>query len=568
MDILKSLSEKIVQTVRRTLNTDAEFPVNVVEFPKNQSYGELSTNIAMLCAKTKNEAAIDIAKTLANEISKFDEVQNVTVVAPGFINMVFVPSFWQGLVSNVVKMGDGYGRSSIGSGSTVNIEFVSVNPTGPMHVGHSRGAIYGDALSRLLQFIGFKVVKEYYINDAGNQVKLLTESLWVRYLQALGDNVDLKDEHYPGQYLVDVAKELLGQYGPALKEMEEWERFKIVRRFAIDSMMALIKRDIAALGVTYDLFTSEQDDILDSGMEREAFALLQEKGLIYRGILGAPKGKLPEEWEPREQDLFRSTSFGDDVDRPLKRSDGTFTYFAGDIAYHLHKLKRKYDRLIVILGADHFGYVKRLKSAVNALSGGAIELEVKLYQYVNLLKSGEPFKMSKRAGIFIGVADVLAEVDKDILRFVMLSRKSDTMLDFDFVKVQEQTKDNPVFYVQYAHTRACSILRKANVDFEVFKSELLKEEMEIGVIKHLALFPRVIESAALLYEPHRLIFYLEELAHKFHMLWNSGIESERLRFIIDSDQQLTKARLGLVKALQSVLSSGLSLLGIKALDRM
>jgi arginyl-tRNA synthetase len=542
-----------------------------MEYPKDEQHGDLSTNAAMILTKKIGKNPREIAAEIKGKLEAHEMIEKCEIAGPGFINIYLNKKFWAMALPKVLDLGEEFGKANIGKGKRINVEFVSANPTGPMHIGHSRGAIYGDALASMLKFMGFNVTKEYYINDAGGQIETLAESVYIRYQQALGKDVSIPQGCYPGEYLIPVGEKLKDKYGDSLLNMEEEERKDIIKEAAISYNMELIKEDLKLLGVNHDQFTSEKNDIIEKQKTSESFEFLRDKGLIYRGILEAPKGKQPDDWEPREQELFKATLFGDDVDRPLKKSDNSFTYFATDIAYHYDKLQRKYDALILLLGADHTGYAKRIKAAVNALSAGKVELDVKMNQLVNLLKGGEPYKMSKRAGNFVGVTDMVEEVGKDILRFVMLSRKSDTILDLDFVKVKEQTKDNPVFYVQYAHTRACSVFRKAEdikIDGADINFSLLTDEAEIKLIKQIMLFPKALEAAAHSHEPHKVTFYLIDLANTFHSLWSKGIEDEKLRFIIPDNLELTKARLGLIKAAKNTLKIALEILGVAALEHM
>ncbi len=571
MNIFTYFLEKLHVIIKANYGEDTPINSISVEYPRDKAYGDLSTNAAMVLAKKFGRAPKEIAQEIIDKIKQDPDTIKCEIAGPGFINIFLKVDFWNSLIEEVLKSGGNFGKFDIGKGKKVCIEFVSANPTGPMHIGHSRGAIYGDALASLLEFVGFNVTREFYINDYGGQIEILGESLFVRYKQALGEDAIMPEGCYPGEYLIEVGKELKSVYSDELLSINEAERKDIIKRFAVKSMMELIKSDLELLNVRHDIFISERFDIVEKNKNEEAFELLKTKGLIYQGVLDVPKGKVPDEWEPREQELFRSTDFGDDIDRPLKKSNGSFTYFATDIAYHLDKLQRGFDELILVLGADHAGYVKRIKAVVNALSGSKVDLDVKINQLVNLLKNGEPYKMSKRSGKFITVQDMVEEVGKDILRFVMLSRKADTVLDLDFAKVKEQTKENPVFYVQYAHTRACSVIRKAtelNLKMEQINYSLLKDEAEINLIKQIMLFPKLIEAAALAHEPHRIVFYLCDLANEFHALWSKGVENDKLRFIIQDDIELSKARLGLIKAAKNTLYIGLSILKVSALEQM
>ncbi len=560
-----------------------------VEPPRDAAHGDIATNAAMVLAKPAGLLPRALAERLVERLRRHPEVTAAEVAGPGFINLRLADGFWQARLAEILRAGPAYGDAAIGAGRMVNVEYVSANPTGPMHVGHGRGAVVGDALASLLRKAGFAVTREYYINDAGAQVEALAWSAYFRYLQALGAEIDEKSFagfQYQGDYLVPVGEALREQYGDSLAErgadgriegkpLDEW--LHPVRDFAMAAMMALIRADLAAVGIFHDVFTSERA-IVESGAVDRALAALEAAGLIYVGTLEPPKGKLPEDWEERPQTLFRSTRFGDDVDRPLKKSDGSWTYFAGDIAYHLDKYRRGFAEMIDVWGADHGGYVKRLQAAVTALSGGKASLDVKLCQLVNLLDKGVPVRMSKRAGTFITLREVVEEVGKDVFRFVMLTRRNDQALDFDFAKVVEQSKDNPVFYVQYAHARARSVLRHAaealpgdNLTPESLASsplERLTDPAELALIRHLAGWPRLIESAAEAHEPHRIAFYLQEIAALFHGLWNKGKDDASLRFLLDDAPELSRARLALVQAVAIVVSSGLMVFGVTPVEEM
>jgi arginyl-tRNA synthetase len=488
--------------------------------------------------------------------------------------------FWQRALQSILAAGEGYGASDIGQGAQVNVEYVSANPTGPMHVGHTRGAVFGDALANLLEKTGYRVSREYYINDAGAQVDLLARSAYLRYREALGEPVGgIPEGLYPGDYLVPVGKALAECHGTSLLTKPEAEWLPVVRDFAVDAMMVLIRDDLAALGIEHDVFFSERS--LQSGSPsrlQETIAFLEAKGLLYRGVLEPPKGKTPEDWEPREQTLFRATQFGDDVDRPVLKSDGSLTYFASDIAYHRDKFSRGFTQMIDVLGADHAGYVKRLKAAVEAVSEGNASLDVKVCQLVRLFRGGVPVKMSKRAGTFVTLREVVDEVGAGVVRFIMLFRKNDAPLDFDFEKVLEQSKDNPVFYVQYGHARVSSVMRVAAETFPgldrnagaLAKVDLaaLTDEAEIQLIKLLSAYPRQIEQAAAAHEPHRVAFYLYDLASAFHALWNKGKDDPALRFVSAEKRDVTMARLGLIRATGLVLASGLKVLGVEPVEEM
>ena len=544
----------------------SEFQGITSEAPKNSEHGDVSTNAAMILAKVLKANPREIAETLVEEIKKHKHIAKVEVAGPGFINVTFHKSFWHEELSKIHAFEGKCGIHDFGKGKKINIEFVSANPTGPMHLGHSRGAIYGDALANLLAKCGFDVTREYYINDAGRQIDILAESVLFRFKELLGNKEEIGEGLYPGEYLIEVAQELKAIHGENMPDKET------IKHFCVGKMMELIKSNLKSLGVTHEVFTSEKHDIHEKGKIDHSIKLLESKGLVYKGTLDAPKGKTMEDWEPREQTLFRATKFGDDTDRPVQRSDETYTYFAADIAYHLDKIERGFRDMILILGADHGGYVKRMKAVVSGLSDDNASIDIKISQLVKIMKDGQPFKMSKRAGTFITVEDLLKEVDKDILRFVMLSRKNDSLLEFDLEKVKEQSKDNPVFYVQYAHTRARSVIRtaeennikiKEDIDFSV-----LEANADIALIKKLLEFPKVIESAVRTHEPHRITYYLNEIASEFHHIWSLGNQDKMQRFVIPDNSKLSMARIGLVNAVARLISTGLEIMGIKALEKM
>ncbi len=546
-----------------------------VEPPRDPLHGDMATNAAMVLAKPAGQKPRDIADALVAKLAADDRITTAEVAGPGFINLRLDGAVWQDVTKAVLDQGAEYGRSDMGAGQKVNVEYVSANPTGPLHVGHTRGAVFGDALASLLQFAGYDVTREYYINDGGAQVDVLARSVYLRYLEAHGRDVEFADGTYPGDYLVPVGEALKNMVGDEYVDQPEDVWLEKVRTFATDQMMDLIREDLARLNVTMDHFFSEKS-LYGTGRIEAAIDDLKGKGLIYRGTLEPPKGKLPEDWEPREQTLFKSTDYGDDVDRPIMKSDGSWTYFAPDIAYHYDKLTRGFDALIDVFGADHGGYVKRMKAAVAALSEAKVPVDIKLCQLVKLYKNGEPFKMSKRAGTFVTLRDVVDEVGSDVTRFVMLTRKNDAPLDFDFEKVQEQSKDNPVFYVQYAHARVHSVLRKAKeagIDVSIptlAAADLsnLSHEAEVNVAKKLAEWPRLAEIAARTHEPHRVAFYLYELASDFHSLWNRGNDEVSLRFLQDGDAATSQAKIALAQAVAVVISAGLGILGVKPAEEM
>ncbi len=545
-----------------------------VEPPRDAAHGDMATNAAMVLAKPAAMAPRAIADALAARLVADPRIVTAEAAGPGFLNLRLAPAVWQGVVKAALAEGRDFGRSTLGQGARVNVEFVSANPTGPMHVGHTRGAVFGDALASLLDFAGYKVTREYYINDGGAQVDVLARSAFERYREANGLSPEIAEGLYPGDYLIPVGEALKAKYGASLLDKPESVWLADVREFATEAMMAMIREDLALLGVRMDVYSSEKA-LYGTGKIEAAIETLRGMGLIYEGTLEPPKGKLPEDWEEREQTLFRSTAHGDDVDRPVKKSDGAWTYFAPDIAYHYDKVTRGFDQLIDILGADHGGYVKRLKAVVSALSNGRVSLEVKLIQLVKLWKNGEPFKMSKRAGTFVTLRDVVEQAGADVTRFVMLTRKNDAALDFDFDKVLEQSKDNPVFYVQYAHARVSSVIRKATEagtaadDATLAAADLapLSHEAEIALAKKVAEWPRLVEIAARGQEPHRVAFYLYDLASDLHALWNRGNEDASLRFLQD-DVATSQAKIALARAAGVVISAGLAILGVTPVEEM
>ena len=578
--------EQLIQNALKAMQTGGELPADMalplveVEFPRDASHGDLASNAAMVLAKPARMKPRDIADKLKVRLASAPEIESVEVAGPGFLNLKLKKSFWQGVVRSILAEGAGYGRAPSGSKGKVNVEYVSANPTGPMHVGHCRGAVFGDALANLLAFAGYDVTREYYINDAGTQVDVLARSAFLRYREALGEDIGkIPDGLYPGDYLKPVGVALAKEFGNALTGRAEADWLGIVRERAIAAMLDMIKQDLAALDIHHDVFFSEAS-LKENGRDQVKAAIdaLAAKGLIYEGQLPRPKGHDEEEWEEREQVLFRSTQFGDDIDRALQKSDGSYTYFASDIAYHYDKLQRGFRHLVNVFGADHIGYIPRMKAAVKALSGGDADLDIKVCQLVKLYKNGEPYKMSKRAGTFVTLRDVVDEVGRDPVRYMMLYRRNDAELDFDFAKVTEQSKDNPVFYVQYAHARAASLFRNAAEVFpglgprsaEIGGADLgrLDDPGESDLMKRLAAFPRLMAGAAGAHEPHRLAFYLYELASALHSQWSRGNDSPHLRFIRQDDRETTAARLAIVAATRQVISSGLAVLGVEAPDAM
>ena len=546
-----------------------------VEPPRDASHGDMATNAAMVLARPAGLKPRDLAAKLAPLLEADGRITQVTVAGPGFINLRLSPAMWRSVIGTALAEGADFGRSGVGAGQRVNVEFVSANPTGPLHVGHTRGAVFGDALASLLDFAGYEVTREYYINDGGAQVDVLARSAYERYREAHGLNPEIAEGLYPGDYLIPVGAALKAEFGDSLLDQPEEAWLGKVRDFATAMMMELIRADLKALGVVMDVFYSEKS-LYGTGRIEATLADLEARGLIYEGVLEPPKGKMPEDWEPRPQTLFRSTRYGDDIDRPIRKADGAWTYFAPDIAYHKDKIDRGFDLLIDVLGADHGGYVKRMKAAVAALSDNRVPLDIKLCQLVKLYKGGEPFKMSKRAGIFVTVREVVDEVGPDVTRFVMLTRKNDAPLDFDFVRVLEQSRDNPVWYVQYAHARIRSLLARAGEagmgvdDSTLASAELsgLTHDAELGIIRKLAEFPRLVETAAHHHEPHRVAFYLYDLASEFHSWWNRGQDEPALRVIRNDDPDLSRARLALARAVQVVISAGLGILGVTPMNEM
>ncbi|GGD29582.1 arginine--tRNA ligase [Sinisalibacter lacisalsi] len=562
--VIVALDELVAEGV---LPAGLAYDAVTVEPPRDAAHGDMATNAAMVLAKPAGRKPRDIAEALAEKLVADARVVLASVAGPGFINIDLAPDVWAGLVSAVLQDAE-YGRSALGQGQKVNVEYVSANPTGPLHVGHTRGAVFGDALASLLEYAGHEVTREYYINDGGAQVDVLARSAYERYREALGHAPEIEEGLYPGDYLVPVGEALAAEVGDRWLDQPEAVWLAELRDFAIEKMMEMIREDLAALGVKMDVFFSEKS-LYGTGLIEAAIESLRSKGLIYKGVLEPPKGKVPEDWEPREQTLFRSTEHGDDVDRPIMKSDGAWTYFAPDIAYHYDKISRGYDQLIDVFGADHGGYVKRMKAAVAALSDGRVPLDIKLTQLVKLYKNGEPFKMSKRAGNFVTLRDVVEAVGKDVTRFHMLTRKNDAPLDFDFDKVLEQSRDNPVFYVQYASARIHSVLRKAaELGVEHATLPRVEDDAELAVAKKLAEWPRLVEIAARGHEPHRIAFYLYDLASAFHALWNKGNDAAGLRFVQEGDRDATAAKILLPKAVSVVISAGLGILGVTPAEEM
>lgn len=582
MNIFNWMKDEI-KAVLETMSASERWPEGLpfdritAEPPRDASHGDIATNAAMVLAKPVGTKPRAIAEPLAEALNRLDAVDSVEVAGPGFINIRLSPAVWLDQVGKILEAGTCFGASAMGNGRKVNVEYVSANPTGPLHAAHARGAVFGDALAALLEKAGFEVAREYYINDAGAQVETLARSTHLRYREALGETVTIPEGHYPGEYLKDVGRAIAERDGDKWVSQPEEAWLEPFRAFAVELMMADIEKDLIALGIRMDRFSSERALVDDKAVDR-VLAKLEGDGLVYTGVLEPPKGKTPDDWEPRPQLLFKATQFGDDVDRPLKKSDGSWTYFSNDIAYHLDKVERGFPEMIDVWGADHGGYVKRMKAAVTAITGGKGDLDVKLCQLVHLFDGGKPVRMSKRAGTFVTLSDVLEAVGPDVLRFIMLTRRNDQTLEFDYQKVSEQSRDNPVFYVQYAHARACSVIRNAGETFsadDLSDAALSKASMgsltdpdEIGLIKLLAGWPRVVESAAEAHEPHRVAFYLGDVAAAFHGLWNKGREDARLRFILDDDRETTLARMALVRATATVVASGLGVMGVTPVEEL
>ena len=541
-----------------------------VEPPRDASHGDLATNAAMVLAKAAGTNPRALAELIAPRLEALPPVTSVAIAGPGFINLKLAPDAWRDELRTILSEGDAYGMSDVGKGSRVNVEYVSANPTGPLHMGHGRGAVVGDSLARLLEAAGFRVTKEYYVNDAGAQVDTLARSVHLRYREALGEKIEIPEGMYPGDYLVPVGTLLAAELGDQYAAAPEAEWLELFRSRTIAAMLDLIRHDLALLGIHHDKFASEAE-LQGSGAVERALETMRAKGLVYEGELERPKSLDPhDEWEPVELTLFRSAQFGDDQDRPIKKADGSWTYFGSDAAYHLTKADSA-DHLVNIWGADHAGTVKRVQAAVKALTDGRVDLDVKLVQMVRLFRAGEPIKMSKRSGDFVTLAEVVQEVGKDVVRFMMLTRRADAPLDFDFTKVVEASKDNPVFYVQYAHARISSLKRKAadaGVDLAVAADLTLLDDEELGLVKHAAQYSRVIESAALAHEPHRIAFFLYELAAQFHALWNRGNDDPARRFLIENQKDVSRARLELALGIGQVIRSGLQLMGVEAAEEM
>ena len=582
MNVFKDLRDD-VEAVLNTLKAEGVIPADAdtgrvtVEPPRDPSHGDMATNAAMILAKPAGAKPRDLADSIVKKLLESDHIETAEVAGPGFINLRLSTAVWVDVTKEILRRGEAFGDSDIGQGHNVNVEYVSANPTGPLHIGHARGAVVGDVLASLLAKAGHNVTKEYYVNDAGAQVDVLGRSAYLRYREAHGEAIEIPEGLYPGEYLKAAGEALKEKYGDSLLGQDESEWLPVVRSFTIDEMLGLIKDDLKQLGVQHDVFSSERA-LVEAGRVDEAFNALESRGLIYMGVLEPPKGKKPDDWEPRPQTLFKASDFGDDVDRPLKKSDGSWTYFAPDIAYHYDKYKRGSEILIDVLGADHGGYVKRMKAATTAISEGHAELDVKICQLVKLMDRGQPIKMSKRAGTFVTLRDLVDEVGKDVVRFFLLTRKNDAPIDFDLTAVREQSKDNPVFYVQYAHARSYSVLRMANEAFPdadfgdeaLLSADLSKldGEHELALIKQLAGWPRMVEGAAEAHEPHRIAFYMQDIAAAFHGLWAKGREDTSLRFVVADDLEATRARMALIAAMRNVIASGLAVFGVEPVKEM
>ena len=580
MDVFALFSARVAEAMQQLFpEAGADLVARiVVEPPRDPAHGDLSTNAAMVVAKPLGRNPREVATALAERFRDDADVAAVEVAGPGFLNFRLAPAVWHRVVRSVTQLGPDYGRSSMGGGVRVNVEYVSANPTGPMHVGHTRGAVFGDALASLMAYSGYDVTREYYINDAGSQVDTLARSALLRYREALGETISIPPGLYPGDYLVPVGQALKAEFGDGLLNMPEDEALPLVKERVLAAMLDLIRADLAKLNIHHDVFFSERTLHGQGGDIELTLNWLREQGMVYEGRLEPPKGKTPEDWEDREQTLFRATDYGDDVDRPLVKSDGSYTYFAADIAYHRNKFLRGFTHMVNVFGADHSGYIKRLQAAVKAVSMGAADVDVKVCQLVRLLKNGEPFKMSKRSGDLVTLADVVEEVGSDATRFMLLFRRNDAAMDFDFALVKEQTKDNPVFYVQYAHARTYSVFKTAQRDLPELDTSpaalaaadvsLLQSEAELDLVRVLAQWPRTVAAAAVAHEPHRVAFYAHDLAAAFHGFWAKGKDDPQLRFVNGTEPNLTLARLALVDAVRQVIVNALGILGVAAPEEL
>ncbi len=579
MDIFAIFSKRVVMALEHILPNEPKLQplLNriVVEPPRDASHGDLSTNAAMVVAKPLGKSPREVAALLVQYFENDADVETIEIAGPGFINFRLTKKIWQDVFKSIVELGSSYGRSSVGAKEKVNIEYVSANPTGPMHVGHTRGAVFGDALANLMDYCDFDVTREYYVNDAGGQVDILAKSAFLRYREALGEDIgEIPAGLYPGDYLIPAGKSLAKEFGDSLKSKSESEMLEIVKSRVLAAMLDLIRADLAKLNISHEIFFSEKTLHGKNGAIEKTLKWLEEQGLVYQGKLAPPKGKTLEDWEDREQTLFRASDFGDDTDRALIKSDGSYTYFASDIAYHRDKYLRGFKHQIVVLGADHSGYIKRLQAALKAVSNGEASVDVRICQFVRLLRNGEPIKMSKRSGELVTLSEVVQEVGSDAIRFMLLYRRNEAMLDFDFAQVKEQTKDNPVFYVQYAYARCCSTFRVAKrdvPDLDISQDALRKADFsladsseELELIRLIAQWPRIVEAAAYAHEPHRIAFYIHDVAAGFHKYWAKGKENPSLRFVNQNSLNVTLTRLAMVEAVRLVLRSGLKILGVSA----
>ncbi|AFC71877.1 arginine--tRNA ligase [Rickettsia rhipicephali] len=576
MNIFNQLKQDIIVASRQLYNNQEIANTATIETPKDSFNGDLSSNIAMIIAAKESISPREVALKFKEVLITLPYIASIEIAGPGFINFTIKADSWQASIKDILQHEEKFFEIDIDKNRNINIEYVSANPTGPMHIGHARGAVYGDVLARILQKVGYSVTKEYYVNDAGSQINDLVSTVLLRYKEALGEQITIPAGLYPGEYLIPLGQILAKEYGNKLLTMNDAERFKIIKSFAVEKMLDLNRKDLADLGIKHDIFFSEQS-LHDKGEIEATVKLLERMGLIYEGTLPAPKGKIHEEWDNRVQKLFKSTKYGDSQDRPIEKADGSWSYFASDLAYAKDKIERGANHLIYVLGADHSGYLKRIEAIGKALGKEQVKVDVKICQLVNFVENGVPVKMSKRLGSFVSVQDVNHEVGKDIIRFMMLTRQNDKPLDFDLVKVKEQSRENPIFYVQYAHVRTISILSKARElmpesynHFEAGKYDLslLSSEEEIEIIKLLASWTKTLEAAAKYFEPHRIAFYLINLASKFHSMWNFGKENSDYRFVIESNKELTLARLALASAIQKVIASGLEVIGVEPMNKM
>ncbi|AFB25717.1 MULTISPECIES: arginine--tRNA ligase [spotted fever group] len=576
MNIFNQLKQDIIVASKQLYNNQAIANTATIDIPKDSFNGDLSSNVAMIIAAKESIAPREVALKFKEVLITLPYIASIEIAGPGFINFTIKADSWQASIKDILQHEEKFFEIDIDKSRNINIEYVSANPTGPMHIGHARGAVYGDVLARILQKVSYSVTKEYYVNDAGSQINDLVSTVLLRYKEALGEQITIPAGLYPGEYLIPLGQILAKEYGNKLLTMNYDERFKIIKSFAVEKMLDLNRKDLADLGIKHDIFFSEQS-LHDKGEIEETVKLLERMGLIYEGTLPAPKGKIHEEWDNRVQKLFKSTKYGDSQDRPIEKADGSWSYFASDLAYAKDKIERGANHLIYVLGADHSGYVKRIEAIVKALGKEQVKVDVKICQLVNFVENGVPVKMSKRLGSFASVQDVNNEVGKDIIRFMMLTRQNDKPLDFDLVKVKEQSRENPIFYVQYAHVRTISILSKArelmpesynNFESGKYDLSLLSSEEEIEIIKLLVSWTKTLEASAKYFEPHRIAFYLINLASKFHSMWNFGKENSEYRFVIESNKELTLARLALASAIQKVIASGLEVIGVEPMNKM